>query len=666
MEPVKWLESQPPNRITNHTFQKEGAGSVTADNSPHEAAQSSSSDTRGSTVSRYLVVAAALFVLGLIISTLAAFQLILPGLLSGIEYATYGRLAPAGRALLWLGWLPLAGFGLTFYVLTQVTGKSIKRERLGTAGLVLISVGALGAAGSVIAGLSTGITGQEGPLWVRAILGVGFLLSTISITATARQRAERLGAAGWYLTAGAWWLTASSIFALAPLASGTAGSIQAAFATAGMNRLFVVSMAVGLLYFVFSKISGTSLTDPRPLAALGFWSLALTWGFMGGVHFVYSATPDWYETLTIAFAIGAFVPALTIATDLALTLRGRVQHISNRSALRYGAVAGLALIGATVANLLLSLRSTSAVVGYSTWAAGLDTLILLGGASFAIFAGNSARRGSSGSRRDLHFALSVAGFTGVSVALLAGGIASGFSWIAAPSSQLFSNFGPGYEIAVTTLRPFLWVAAASLALFAVAQVLYLARINTAPADNTASADSPELPDEVLAYDLQFEGAIQYITWKRLVLGSAAVWVSAGLFTAALPMMDHTDTAPTMTADRFRTYAPGSLEEWGRNIYIIEGCSECHTQSVRPIVTDVGLGPVSIAGDYAHENPALITGIRFGPDLMHVAGRDDFDPVFLKSHLIDPRAARPWSIMPSYAHLSEAEINALVSYIETLR
>ena len=154
---------------------------------------------------------------------------------------------------------------------------------------------------------------------------------------------------------------------------------------------------------------------------------------------------------------------------------------------------------------------------------------------------------------------------------------------------------------------------------------------------------------------------------RLAWGAGVLWIAAALFTAVIPMMDETDTAATITADRFRTYNTGSTELAGRDLYISEGCSECHTQSVRPVVTDVGLGPVSVAGDYAHENPALIIGTRIGPDLMHVASRgESFDPGLVAGRLADPRAAVDWSIMPSYSYLSDADIKAIAAYIETLR
>jgi cytochrome c oxidase cbb3-type subunit II len=122
----------------------------------------------------------------------------------------------------------------------------------------------------------------------------------------------------------------------------------------------------------------------------------------------------------------------------------------------------------------------------------------------------------------------------------------------------------------------------------------------------------------------------------------------------------------LLADSSRTYEAGSAAEIGRNLYIAQGCAECHTQEVRPVGTDVGLGAVSIAGDYAHENPVLRGAFRLGPDLMHVAGREGFAADAIRSHLENPRAARPWSNMPSYSYLSQSDLDALVSYIETLR
>jgi cbb3-type cytochrome oxidase cytochrome c subunit len=87
--------------------------------------------------------------------------------------------------------------------------------------------------------------------------------------------------------------------------------------------------------------------------------------------------------------------------------------------------------------------------------------------------------------------------------------------------------------------------------------------------------------------------------------------------------------------------------------------------VRPVVTDVGLGPVSVAGDYVHETPALLGFERLGADLMHFGSRAT-SAWALRQTLVDPQRRHPWSIMPSYDYLSDDELDALVRYLLSLR
>ena len=116
--------------------------------------------------------------------------------------------------------------------------------------------------------------------------------------------------------------------------------------------------------------------------------------------------------------------------------------------------------------------------------------------------------------------------------------------------------------------------------------------------------------------------------------------------------------PTLLAES-RNYRPGAVAT-GRAIYVQEGCAYCHTQQVRPIITDVGLGPVSVLGDYANETPALIGVQRYGPDLTHLAERADAAAV--AAHLRSPRDDRPWSTMPSYDYLGSDDLAALAEYL----
>jgi cbb3-type cytochrome c oxidase subunit II len=100
---------------------------------------------------------------------------------------------------------------------------------------------------------------------------------------------------------------------------------------------------------------------------------------------------------------------------------------------------------------------------------------------------------------------------------------------------------------------------------------------------------------------------------------------------------------------------------GRRVYIREGCFYCHTQFTRP--QDRGYGPLVKAGDYVFETPHQLGTARTAPDLTNEGGK--YASEWQKAHLINPRAMKPGSIMPSFSYLSDRDMNDLVSYIQTL-
>ncbi len=645
---------------------------MTAEISSNEAQDSATDSNTPAIARRYTIVAAVFLVLGAIAATFAGLQAVFPTYLGEIGELSYGRMAPASRTLLTEGWLAIGLLGASLYAIAKVTGSEIRRSLLANIALALLTVGGLLGAAAIFAGFQTGIAGFEAPVWARAITVLGYVLAAISISSTARNTGDSLGATGWYLTASAWWLAATSILSLIPALAftpgvnlvpamdGISGTILTSFAGAGMTGMFVIATSIGLLYFAATSLTGTDPSEPRPLGALGFWSVAIVWGSMGATPLIFSAAPDWYETLGVGIAIAAFVPLLAVAADLGLMFRGTVDKITDRATLRYASVAFLAFAGATGANVILTFRTTSSVVGFTTWQIGTRSLIVLGGATFAIFAAQSIMRGGRSSGTSFHFSWSVSGLIGVTAGSLMGGAIAGFSWAAGPTAGAYVNSGDAWEITAVSLEPFLLIIGVSLALFAVAQIFYLITLFGSSED-----EDLVVPDGSAEFDLQFEGRSKYPTWRRLVWGGVTVWVTASLLTGFLPMLDPGNSEATRLGET-RVYVDGSSELEGRNLYISEGCVECHSQTVRPVAADVGLGAVSLAGDYANEAPVFSGIVRLGPDLMHYAGEGGLDAAQVGNHLRDPQATRAWSVMPSYSYLSDSEIDQLVSYIQTLK
>ncbi len=103
----------------------------------------------------------------------------------------------------------------------------------------------------------------------------------------------------------------------------------------------------------------------------------------------------------------------------------------------------------------------------------------------------------------------------------------------------------------------------------------------------------------------------------------------------------------------RPYTP--LELAGRNIYIREGCYNCHSQMIRPFRDEVErYGHYSLAAESMYDHPFQWGSKRTGPDLARVGGR--YSDEWHRAHLIDPRSVVPDSIMPPYAFLADRDFD----------
>jgi cytochrome c oxidase cbb3-type subunit 2 len=118
--------------------------------------------------------------------------------------------------------------------------------------------------------------------------------------------------------------------------------------------------------------------------------------------------------------------------------------------------------------------------------------------------------------------------------------------------------------------------------------------------------------------------------------------------------------PLIFQDQVRTPAEGiepypPLQLAGRDVYVREGCYNCHSQMVRPFRSETErYGPYSVAGESVYDRPFQWGSKRTGPDLARVGGRysDDWHLI----HLLNPRDVVPESNMPAYPWLAEQAVD----------
>jgi cytochrome c oxidase cbb3-type subunit II len=118
--------------------------------------------------------------------------------------------------------------------------------------------------------------------------------------------------------------------------------------------------------------------------------------------------------------------------------------------------------------------------------------------------------------------------------------------------------------------------------------------------------------------------------------------------------------PLFKLDNVITPAPGlkrysPLQVEGRDIYIREGCYNCHSQMIRPFRDETErYGPFSIAGESVYDHPFQWGSKRTGPDLARVGGR--YSDSWHKAHLINPRDVVPESNMPAFPFLENRMVD----------
>ncbi len=129
-------------------------------------------------------------------------------------------------------------------------------------------------------------------------------------------------------------------------------------------------------------------------------------------------------------------------------------------------------------------------------------------------------------------------------------------------------------------------------------------------------------------------------------------VSVGGLVEIVPLFFQKSTTTPVAG--LKPYDPVRLT--GRDVYIREGCYNCHSQMIRPFRAEVErYGPYSVAGESVFDHPFQWGSKRTGPDLARVGGR--YSDEWHRIHMLNPRDVVPESIMPAYPWLAAAPADA---------
>lgn len=416
---------------------------------------------------------------------------------------------------------------------------------------------------------------------------------------------------------------------------------------------FLTTPFLGLMYYYVPKAAGRPVYSYR-LSIVHFWSLVFIYIWAGPHHLLYTALPEWAQTLGMVFSIMLWAPSWGGMINGLLTLRGSWDKVRVDPVLKFMAAA-LTFYGmATFEGPLLSIKSVSAIGHYTDWiiahvhggALGWNGFLTFGMLYYLV---PNLFKTSLYSRRlaNIHFWTGTIGILLYMLAMYTSGITQGLMWRAIDANGRLVY--PDFVETVTRIVPLYWVRAIGGTLFLAGflvmcwnlyKTIQLAPKNTevevyrAPRLAKASATG-----ETAAFHRRLEGLMPTFS----ILAFIAIFVGSVI-----------EILPTMV---MHTYTPSNnsvvpytaLELAGRDVYVREGCYVCHSQMIRTMPSEVlRYGPASLPEESGWDRPFQWGSKRTGPDLARVGGK--YPDLWHFRHMIDPRSVTPNSIMPEYSWL----------------
>ncbi len=413
-----------------------------------------------------------------------------------------------------------------------------------------------------------------------------------------------------------------------------------------------------MMYYFLPKAANRPVYSYK-LSIIHFWSLIFIYIWAGPHHLLYTSLPDWAQSLGTVFSIMLIAPSWGGMLNGLMTLRGAWDRVREDAVLKFMVVAVTAYGMATLEGPLLSLKNVNAIAHFTDWIVAHVHVGGLGWNGFMIFAmlywavprmWNTNLY--SKKLANIHFWLGTLGIIFYALPMYVSGLMQSLMWkeFNAEGFLVYKNFLET-TMAIVPLH----------ALRASGGALYLtgAIIMTYNLIKTAYAGSFVANEEAEAAPLVKEYVATSGGWHHRLLEHKPVLFTM-LSLIAILIGGAIEMVPTFliksnipTISSVKPYSP--LELHGRDIYIREGCVNCHTQMVRPFRSETErYGEYSKAGEFVYDHPFLWGSKRTGPDLAREGGKNSNSWHY--NHMLAPDAVSSGSIMPAYPWLFEQTIN----------
>ncbi|MBP9926897.1 MAG: cytochrome-c oxidase, cbb3-type subunit I [Cyclobacteriaceae bacterium] len=622
------------------------------------------------------IIATVIFgIIGMTVGLTAAIQLFYPAFNFDLQYTTFGRIRPLHTNAVIFAFVGNAMFAGIYYSMQRLLKARMFNDSLSWIHFWGWQLIILAAAITLPLGLTTSkeYAELEWPIDIAiALIWVVFGINMIGTII--KRREQHMYVAIWFYIATFVTVAVLHIvnsFAI-PVTFFKSYSWYAGVQDAlvqwwyGHNAVafFLTTPFLGIMYYFLPKAANRPVYSYR-LSIIHFWSLIFIYIWAGPHHLLYTALPEWAQSLGVVFSIMLIAPSWGGMLNGLFTLRGAWDRVREDAVLKFMVVAVTAYGMATLEGPLLSLKSVNAITHYTDWIIAHVHVGGLGWNGFLIFGmlywmvprmWNTKLYSSK--LANLHFWIGTLGIVFYALPLYIAGIVQSLMWkeFAADGFLKYQNF---LETTTQILPMYMLRAVGGTLYLTGVFIMTYNLMKTAASGQFVANEEAEVAP--LPTVIHAGGHWHSVLERKPILFTtlALIAILIGGAIEMVPTFLIKSNIPTIAS--VKPYTP--LELHGRDIYVREGCVGCHSQMIRPFRSEVQRydpknGEYSKAGEYVYDHPFLWGSKRTGPDLHRTGGK--YADSWHFRHMLAPGEVSTGSIMPAYPWLFEQQINKSIT------
>jgi cytochrome c oxidase cbb3-type subunit I/II len=613
---------------------------------------------------------------GMVVGLIAALQLAFPEFFNdylGFSFLSFGRIRPLHTNAVIFAFVGNGIFMGVYYSLQRLLKTRMWSDKLSNVNFWGWQFIIVCAVATLPFGITTGKEYAELEWWIDILIAAMWVVFGFNMFATILvRRVKHLYVAIWFYIATFVTVAILHIFNSfeLPVSFFKSYSWYAGVQDAlvqwwyGHNAVafFLTTPYLGLMYYFVPKAAGRPVYSYR-LSIIHFWSLIFLYIWAGPHHLLYTSLPDWAQSLGVVFSVMLIAPSWGGMLNGLLTLRGAWDRVRDDVMLKFMVVALTCYGMVTFEGPLLSLKNVNVISHFTDWTVAHVHIGGLGwngmftfGMLYWLFPKLYKTDLYSKKLANQHFWIATLGVLLYAIPMYYAGFAQGLMWrqFNPDGTLTYQDFLETVQI----IRPFYILRSIGGLLFIVGAVMMF--YNLVKTAKKGSLIANEDAEAAVTKDLHINPKNEY--WHRKIerkpvrmMVFAIIVVAIGGLVQIVPTMIVKSNVPTIAS--VKPYTPLELE--GRDLYIKEGCFNCHSQMIRPVRFETArYGEYSKAGEFVYDHPFQWGSKRTGPDLAREGGNIKIKKsnFWHYQHMIRPKDVSKGSIMPAYVWLKENDLD----------